>query len=249
MDSLLKNESTGQLPTPVPPITLPPDVSPLGGTSESVGGAITPVFTGLSQLIGDAKTTPYDAEAYKQQFLAVLNGTHANAVALLNSAWNCDNPNSEQLRQVIINSMASYYNQNPDDQSRLNKVLEIAHELKPNGLAELFNLQQFPFVIDLACLAQRREFLKLEKFLKDKLSSEGGEAFARHLLGFIKRKCPGIGISPIPSETFTIIFNELKESTKVWPFITAELQQLLAQIRTMQVCNQCTNTACPAILP
>lgn len=236
MDSLL-NESAGQLPTSVPPIALPPSVSPLGGTSESAGGANTPVFTGLSQLIGDAKTTPYDAEAYKQQLLTILNGTHANAVSVLNMAWNYDNPNKERLRQVIINAMASYYNQNPDDQSRLNKVLEIAHELKPNGLAELFNLQQFPFVIDLACLAQRREFLKLEKFLKDKLSSEGGEAFARHLLSFIKRKCPGLGINPIPSETFTIIFNELKGSTNVWPFITGELQQLLSQIRNMQVCE------------
>lgn len=80
--------------------------------------------------------------------------------------------------------------------------------------------------------------MKLEKFLKDKLSSEGGEGFARHLLGFIKRKCPGIGINPIPNDTFAIIFAELKDSAKVWPFITGELRQLVSQITNMQVRSQ-----------
>ena len=32
----------------------------------------------------------------------------------------------------------------------------------------MLNANQFPFVMDLACSASRREFLKLEKWLTDK---------------------------------------------------------------------------------
>lgn len=41
------------------------------------------------------------------------------------------------------------------------------------GLAELFNVPQFPFTIDLACLASRRDFLKLDKWVDDKLAVYG----------------------------------------------------------------------------
>jgi hypothetical protein len=94
----------------------------------------------------------------------------ANAVSILQFAWNFEN-NRTQMHQVITNSMATYYAQNQDDQSRLTRILEIAHELK--ALSELLNMNQFPFVIDLAILAARRDFLKLDKFIEDKLVEHG----------------------------------------------------------------------------
>jgi CCR4-NOT transcription complex subunit 1 len=49
----------------------------------------------------------------------------------------------------------------------------------------LLNAQSFPFVIDLACLASRREYLKLEKWLTDKIR-EHGEPFISACVKFLQ---------------------------------------------------------------
>ena len=95
---------------------------------------------------------------------------HTNAVSVLNALWNNENADVKKaVQQLIVHGLLSFYSQAPDDTARLTKILEVAHELKPNGLADLFNVQNFQFAIDLACLASRRDFLKLDKFLGDKL--------------------------------------------------------------------------------
>jgi CCR4-NOT transcription complex subunit 1 len=49
----------------------------------------------------------------------------------------------------------------------------------------LLNAQSFPFVLDLACLASRREYLKLEKWLTDKIR-EHGEPFISACVKFLQ---------------------------------------------------------------
>jgi hypothetical protein len=51
----------------------------------------------------------------------------------------------------------------------------------------LLNAQSFPFVIDLACLASRRGYLKLEKWLTDKIR-EHGEPFITACVKFLQVK-------------------------------------------------------------
>lgn len=60
--------------------------------------------------------------------------SHPNAVAVLNAAWNCEELNKPPMiiRSVILNCMANYYMKNQDDQAKLTRLLELAHELKPN---------------------------------------------------------------------------------------------------------------------
>ena len=53
------------------------------------------------------------------------------------------------------------------DQTRLSRILDVAQDLKT--LSQLLNSSPFLFVIDLAVLASRREYLKLDKWLTDKL--------------------------------------------------------------------------------
>lgn len=53
----------------------------------------------------------------------------------------------------------------------------------------LLNATPFAFVIDLACLASRREYLKLDKWLSDKIR-EHQEAFVQACVHFLKRRCP-----------------------------------------------------------
>jgi CCR4-NOT transcription complex subunit 1 len=43
----------------------------------------------------------------------------------------------------------------------------------PQALSMLLNATPFAFVIDLACLASRREYLKLDKWLSDKIREHG----------------------------------------------------------------------------
>jgi len=65
--------------------------------------------------------------------------------------------------------MADWYLRggDPNDQTRLSRILDVAQDLK--ALSTLLNASQFTFVVDLACLASRREYLKLDKWLSDKI--------------------------------------------------------------------------------
>ena len=63
-----------------------------------------------------------------------------------------------------MHSMADWYQ---SDQSHLSRILDVAQDLK--ALSFLLKATPFSFVIDLACLASRREYLKLEKWLHDKI--------------------------------------------------------------------------------
>ncbi|XP_012868099.1 PREDICTED: CCR4-NOT transcription complex subunit 1 [Dipodomys ordii] len=65
------------------------------------------------------------------------------------------------------------------------------------ALSMLLNGTPFAFVIDLAALASRREYLKLDKWLTDKIR-EHGEPFIQACMTFLKRRCPSIlgGLAP-----------------------------------------------------
>ena len=53
------------------------------------------------------------------------------------------------------------------------------------ALSLLLSYQALPFVIDLACLASRREYLKLDKWLSDKIH-EHGEPFIAATVKFLQ---------------------------------------------------------------
>ena len=59
------------------------------------------------------------------------------------------------VRQIIMHAMSEWYMMVENDQTRLSRILDVAQDLK--ALSLLLNAQSFPFVVDLACLAYRRE--------------------------------------------------------------------------------------------
>lgn len=84
----------------------------------------------------------------------------------------------------------------------LSRVLDVAQDLKViqyflwlkwtiidlynlQALSLVLNLHQFPFVIDLACLASRREYLKLDKWLSDKIR-EHNDGFVSACITFLQ---------------------------------------------------------------
>ena len=73
------------------------------------------------------------------------------------------------LRTTLLTSLAEWYHRPNDSeqQQRLSRVLEIVQDLK--ALPILLAAQPMPFILDLACLASRRGYLKLDKWLSDKI--------------------------------------------------------------------------------
>ncbi|XP_042855455.1 CCR4-NOT transcription complex subunit 1-like isoform X4 [Penaeus japonicus] len=118
--------------------------------------------------------------------IPIFLGNHPNAAIILHHAWHTQN-NATTVRQIIMHAMAEWYMMVENDQTRLSRILDVAQDLK--ALSLLLNAQPFPFVIDLACLAYRREFLKLDKWLTDKIR-EHGEAFISACVKFLQRRCP-----------------------------------------------------------
>ncbi|XP_011168409.1 CCR4-NOT transcription complex subunit 1 isoform X1 [Solenopsis invicta] len=143
--------------------------------------------------------------------LPIFLGNHPNSAVILHHAWHANNP---KIKTLIMHAMADWYTRGDHDQTRLSRILDVAQDLK--ALSALLNSQSFPFVIDLACLASRREYLKLEKWLTDKIRDHG-EVFVAACVKFLQRRCPqvmGPGIkedptvpkaSQLPQETLTTI--------------------------------------------
>lgn len=126
----------------------------------------------------------------------IFLGNHPNSGTILHHAWNSTNLN-HSLRHIIMHSMSEWYLRGDHDQSRLSRILDVAQDLK--ALSSLLNARSFVFVIDLACLASRREYLKLEKWLGDKIR-EHGEPFVQAIVKFLQRRCPQIMGAKIPDD-------------------------------------------------
>uniref|UniRef100_A0A2K6U4Z0 CCR4-NOT transcription complex subunit 1 n=1 Tax=Saimiri boliviensis boliviensis TaxID=39432 RepID=A0A2K6U4Z0_SAIBB len=115
---------------------------------------------------------------------------------LIDSPASASQGQSPSIRQLIMHAMAEWYMRGEQyDQAKLSRILDVAQDLK--ALSMLLNGTPFAFVIDLAALASRREYLKLDKWLTDKIR-EHGEPFIQACMTFLKRRCPSIlgGLAP-----------------------------------------------------
>ncbi|XP_045510260.1 CCR4-NOT transcription complex subunit 1 isoform X1 [Colias croceus] len=134
---------------------------------------------------------------FRQELLTTLIpiflGNHPNSGIILQHAWHTQNPN---IKPIIMHAMADWYMRGDCDQSKLSRILDVAQDLK--ALSLLLNVQSFPFIIDLACLASRREYLKLDKWLTDKIRDHG-ESFVTAMVKFLQRRCPPV-IGKVPEE-------------------------------------------------
>lgn len=128
--------------------------------------------------------------AVRQELLSMLIpiflGNHPNSGIILHQAWHTQAPN---LKPIVMHAMAEWYLRGECDQSKLSRILDVAQDLK--ALSLLLNMQSFSFVIDLACLASRREYLKLDKWLSDKIRDHG-ETFVAAMVKFLQWRCPQV---------------------------------------------------------
>ncbi|KAJ8667643.1 hypothetical protein QAD02_009306 [Eretmocerus hayati] len=138
--------------------------------------------------------------------LPIFLGNHPNSAVILHHAWH----SNVKIKSIMMHSMAEWYLRGDQDQTRLSRILDIAQDLK--ALSALLNAQSFPFVIDLACLASRREYLKLEKWLTDKIR-EHGEAFVAACVKFLQRRCPQVMGSTLKDDPVVTKAGQLPQET------------------------------------
>lgn len=120
--------------------------------------------------------------------LIIFFSNHTNSSFVLQRVWACN-------RNLILQGMLDLYRL---ERGNLSRILEIAQDLKV--LTDvLHEASSFLFMIDLAALAARREFLYLEKWLPGHIQ-KFGEPFIRACLYFLKENCgdqkqqqPGVG--------------------------------------------------------
>jgi len=154
----------------------------------------------------------------------VFLSPHPNSQVILTHAWHSQ---SIQIKPILILSMADWYmkavQEGDSEQSRLGRILDIAQDLKALNL--MLNAQPFEFVIDLAVLSSRREYLNLEKWIQDKIL-EHREIFVNACVKFLQRMVPAIiGPNPLkeenvpkqslPVECLAIILNSIEEASKM----------------------------------
>ncbi|XP_022920087.1 CCR4-NOT transcription complex subunit 1 isoform X2 [Onthophagus taurus] len=156
--------------------------------------------------------------------IPIFLGNHPNSAVILHHAWHTQTLN---FKNIIMHSMAEWYTRGECDQTRLSRILDVAQDLK--ALSMLLNAQStqsYPFIIDLACLASRREYLKLEKWIADKIR-EHGENFVFACIKFLHRRCP-----QLLTETLTTILMCLQSCAGS---VSAECQEAIIQLAT--TCN------------
>ncbi|CAO1323562.1 unnamed protein product [Diamesa serratosioi] len=182
------------------------------------------LFMGLLQI--NPPVTVLRQELFTS-LVPVFLSNHPNSGPILHHAWNSLNF-GHSLKNIIMLSMSEWYLRGDTDQSRLSRILDVAQDLK--ALSNLLNSRTFMFVIDLACLASRREYLKLEKWLTDKLRDHGDQ-FAGAIIKFLQRRCPQI-MGKIPDD-------QLAKTTQLQPetlnTITHCLQSFIPNIHSPEI--------------
>ena len=121
--------------------------------------------------------------------ITIFLGHHPNSAIILLFLHHVWHAQPLQVKPLVMNTTAEWYMEAEQDQARLSSILFVTQDLKT--LSMLLNVLRFPFVIDLSCLASRREYLKLDKCLTDKIR-EHSETFVTACINLLHQRCPQI---------------------------------------------------------
>ena len=77
---------------------------------------------------------------------------------------------SPHVHVMMVQALSNWcYQSDPPDSAKIARVLEVAKDIKV--ILAMVNTDQFPFVIELASFAAKRDFLNLDKWVSDKMKS------------------------------------------------------------------------------
>ncbi|XP_065914765.1 CCR4-NOT transcription complex subunit 1-like isoform X2 [Dysidea avara] len=140
------------------------------------------LFFGLLQAKPNGSTMQKELLSWLMPFFITNHPASSNILAY---AWRSHYLETQQL---VMAAIADWYkkSETPMEQSqKLSKIVDIAHDLK--CLMLMLKATQFPFVIDLACLAARRDYLKLDMWVSERIKSHQ-EPFVVACINFLVKK-------------------------------------------------------------
>ena len=108
--------------------------------------------------------------------LPLFLGNHVNSIPIFEEIWNLN-------KELVIKTLCNLYNSNPNI-INLSKILEITQKLK-GSLIPFTICNDHNFSIKLALLAIKRDFLNMDQWLSERISTIGDD-FIESLLDYIK---------------------------------------------------------------
>ena len=140
-----------------------------------------------------------------EKLLPIFIASNPNTFVVLHRIWST-------CKERIINFIVRMYE---GDNSIVSRILDVCQELK----ALPFVLERSPHLmaVDMASLAARREYLNLDKWLKDKISSDG-LPFMEAVLRFLNTKLDAMTVdsgtlSSLSVETLDVYLRVLKSNS------------------------------------
>ena len=180
-------------------------------------------------------------DQYLSYLMVIFLSPHPNTSVVLSKVW--------QLRQpLVLKGMVDWYNAEPEP-TRLARVLDVAQDIK--ALPTLLNFNDTNFVLRLAMLAARREFLNLERWLQDRVR-EHQVVFCNVLISFLQQHLEqhpsgaaggGLNISP---EHIRIMLDVLQNAV---PMYAPDLNGAVLRLRELSMHNHQTQMQPTASLP
>ncbi|KAH7642406.1 ccr4-not transcription complex subunit 1-like protein [Dermatophagoides farinae] len=174
------------------------------------------------------------------------NNPNPNATLIIQKIWPTDFVYTPKIiltwaQKSLLTAMVELYtSSSPEEQSyKLSKILDLSQDLKV--LNVLLSSNTYSFVIDLACFASRREYLKLDKWLNDKITQNGPQ-FVDACIQFLKKRCAIFGATEpttsLPNETYRIILNCLRHHVSDTPKSMIEFEIIKMYNKFTQWVNQ-----------
>ncbi|KAF9557678.1 Not1-domain-containing protein [Agrocybe pediades] len=112
---------------------------------------------------------------YSRKLLAMFLAGHPNHQLVFMRIWQIE-------PSYLTDAFRDFYDENP---LNITRILDVAQDLKI--LESLLEVRPFTFALDVAALASRREYLNLDKWLADNITSYGGE-FLHSVILFLDQK-------------------------------------------------------------
>ena len=154
---------------------------------------------------------------YAAKLLGMFLAGHPNHQLVFMRIWQID-------PTYLTHSFRDYYNESP---LNITRILDVAQDLKVHSrqlinvsvsdltssmsqiLDALLDVRPFTFALDVAALASRREYLNLDKWLADNISTHGAD-FLRSVINFLELKASSektARISDPPEDSKTMALN------------------------------------------
>ncbi|KAG9318169.1 Not1-domain-containing protein [Chiua virens] len=153
---------------------------------------------------------------YSRKLLAMFLAGHPNHQLVFMRLWQID-------PAYLLSAFRDFYEESP---LNITRILDVAQDLKI--LENLLDSHPFTFALDVAALASRREYLNLDKWLADNVTTHGAE-FLRSMIHFLEIKMESEKVSrmsdpavdgrtmPLNPQTIAIFLRTLRNNSAKMP--------------------------------